>query len=128
MSCSLHPYTFSHAQESLPTPHIDRVLRAYQRGAKKGRKVGGGVWERGEEVTSSSPVDSGAMETTMEGGGYESRLILLERQLSQLLHKTKVSIVLLSLMICTCIYCPLSGSQKERTRYQTTIFSRSDIT
>lgn len=72
-------------QEAVVTPHIDRVLRGYQRRAEGGRKVGDREREGGGEANTSSPVGGGG------GGGYESRLMQLERQLSQLLQKTKVS-------------------------------------
>ena len=71
------------------TPHIDRVLHCYQHRAKGKREGVRGRVERGGKggASSSSTVHT---PSKAEGGGYESRLMQLERQLSQLLQKSKV--------------------------------------
>ena len=84
------------------TPHIDRVLHCYQHRAK-GRKEGvRGRVERGG-ASSSSTVHA---PSEVEGGGYESRLMQLERQLSQLLQKSKVRAKTWDVVMCKrlCVY------------------------
>lgn len=72
------------SQEALHTPHIDKVLHHYQQRAGKGE---------GEEVGRGRVGgDSSSSSAYWDGGGYESRLMQLERQLSQLLHKSKVEL------------------------------------
>lgn len=62
------------------TPHIDRVLQQRAKGGRS-RAETAGVEEGGASTSSV---------TRSERGGYESRLMQLERQLSQLLQKNKV--------------------------------------
>ena len=71
------------------TPHIDKVLHCYQHRAKGKREGARGRVERGGKggASASSTVHT---PSKAEGGGYESRLMQLERQLSQLLQKSKV--------------------------------------
>ncbi len=61
-----HP--LSPSQELLPTPRIDTVLESYKQKAS------------GTDCGSGGCTD------------YEGRLVLLEKQLTSLLHKTKVAI------------------------------------
>ena len=80
-------YSVSPMQEPLVTPHIDRVLHCYQHQAERGGRDGRqGRTEREGGGGSSS----GTVHGNSEEGGYESRLMQLERQLSQLLQKNKV--------------------------------------
>ena len=81
-----------HVQESLTTPHIDRVLHSYQHraeGGRDGRRGRGPAEERRGERRGSGD-NSSSSKSHWKGGGYESRLMQLERQLSQLLQKSKV--------------------------------------
>lgn len=67
------------------TPHIDRVLQQRAKGGGSKSETAAGVGGGG--VSTSSTAHS-------EGEGYELRLMQLERQLSQLLQKNKVSCAL----------------------------------
>ena len=75
--------TLVSSQDLLVTPHIDRVLQQRAKGGRS-REEAAGV----EGGPSTSSV------TCSERGGYESRLMQLERQLSQLLQRNKVSTAL----------------------------------
>lgn len=75
----LRHWVFS--QDLLVTPHIDRVLQQ--------RVKGGRSREETAKVEEGGPSTSSV--TCSERGGYESRLMQLERQLSQLLQRNKVS-------------------------------------
>lgn len=75
--------TLVSSQDLLVTPHIDRVLQQRAKGGRS-REEAAGV----EGGPSTSSV------TRSERGGYESRLMQLERQLSQLLQRNKVSTAL----------------------------------
>ena len=82
-------------QESSATPHIDRVLRSqHQRRVtereRRDRERGGGA---------------------RNGGSYELRLMQLEKQLSQLLQKTKVSKTT-KLSDKINIFCPQTAQKK----------------
>ena len=70
------------SQEALQTPHIDKVLHHYQQRVGKG--------EGGEVGSGRVGGDSSSSSACWDGGGYESRLMQLERQLAQLLQKSKV--------------------------------------
>ena len=70
------------SQEALQTSHIDKVLHHYQQQVGKG--------EGGEVESGRVGRDSSSSSACWDGGGYESRLMQLERQLAQLLQKSKV--------------------------------------
>ena len=72
-----------HPQESSVTPNIDRVLRG--RSQQRQTKCGG------EERKMESERVGGASSSHGEEGEYGLRLMQLERQLSELLMKSKVS-------------------------------------
>lgn len=71
-------------QDLLVTPHIDRLLQQRANGGRS-RAETAGVGGGGGSTSSTAH---------SEGGGYETRLMQLERQLSQLLQKNKVSCAL----------------------------------
>ena len=71
------------------TPHIDRVLHCYQHRAKGKRERVREQVERGGKGGASSTSTVHAP-SEAEEGGYESRLMQLEWQLSRLLQKSKV--------------------------------------
>ena len=75
--------------------------------------------EREGEASTSSPV--GAVPTS-EGGGYESRLMQLERQLSQLLQKTKVSHSVGLLEPHHVLYTHTHTGSQEDTTHTPTLF------
>ena len=98
-----------HLQEvSLETPHIDRVLHQC-------RAEGGHVAERrGREEKEGTSESTGHAATgegggARDGGGYELRLVQLERQLSQLLQRTKVRRDRNRFLIETCCICRQLG-------------------
>ena len=62
----------THSQEAQPTPCIDNILRNYQQRNLAGHKI-------------NEPA------AAVENGGYEGRLFLLEKQLTDLLQRSKVS-------------------------------------
>lgn len=65
-------HTYTHSQEAQPTPCIDNILRNYQQRNLAGHKI-------------NEPA------VAVENGGYEGRLFLLEKQLTDLLQRSKVS-------------------------------------
>ena len=86
-------------QEAVATPNIDRILHGYQWQLEKGRKQMGQNGRRKQDKDVREGV-GGASSTTPDHGGsdkddravYESRLMQLEKQLSQLLQQNKVYI------------------------------------
>ena len=83
LSLSLPPFIHCfniQTQEAQPTPHIDHILHNYQHHNHHQGEERGVSEDKGRETG-----------VAVEGGNYEGRLYLLEKQLTDLLQRSRVS-------------------------------------